>query len=336
MEKNYKSLTPFISKQMRDSGYLEDNKLTTLSTKHLKTDKCLEFNYYPNNKWCKKNERVIIGDNHPCCKYKYIPKYENIIDWGGRESINFSFLYQFCKNIDSNSESIHDNYLIYASRSRNINISNYFNRFYQKEKKPITVDGIIFHLLDSYLLNPIDINFSVKDFCRENSNYVIWMNLISVIFDILPPKHKQMFIKSNTYWNRDMWCLYLTFILHSSGSKLKERYKPLVDYDYSNFDNLYQYLYDNITDLKKLVGRDKIIPPWSDFILENIPEEDLVHQDDIEWGSSFEEPEEGVEELTKEEKKKKRKKERRRLEKERRELEKEEEEQERIWTEYRD
>lgn len=316
-------LTPFISKKIRD--YLEDTKtLTRLSRNYLKTDKCREFNYYPDNKWCKQNERVIIGDKYPCCKYKYIPKYENIIDdewWIGRDSINFSFLYQFCKTIFTNSKSIRDNYFIYGSKSHNLNVSSYFNHFYQKEKKPINIDGNEIYLLDSYLLNPIDINVSVKDFCREHSNYVIWMNLISVIFDILPPKHNQMFIKSNTYWNRDMWCLYLTFFLYGSPSNLKM--KRLVDYDYSNFDNLYQYLYDNFTDFKKLVGMDKIKPPWSDFILENIPEEYLVNEDDIEWASSFEEPEieEEEEPLTKEEKKKLR-----RLRKEQREEERLDEE----------
>lgn len=329
-------LTPFISKKIRDSGYLPISRwsepntktLTRLSRNYVKTDKCREFNYYPNNKWCKKKERVIIGDNYPCCKYKYLPKYQTVWDhrsegwWRGRKSRNFSFLYQFCKTIFTNSKSIHDNYLIYGSGD--LNVSSYFNHFYQKEKQPINIDGNEMYLLDGYILNPIDITESVRDFCHHNSNYVIWINLISVIFDILPPKHPEMIIHSDTYWNRDMWSLYLTFILFGSSSNPK--LKRLVDYDYSNFDNLYRYLrnYDNFPDLKKLVGRDKIIPPWSDFILKNIPEEYLVKEDDMEWGSSFEEPETEEEEevpLTKEEKKKLRR------------LRKEEEEEERRWLE---
>jgi len=60
-KKTYKSeptetLTPFITKKIR--GYVDDiDLLTRLSRKHLKTDKCREFNFYPNNKWCKKKRK---------------------------------------------------------------------------------------------------------------------------------------------------------------------------------------------------------------------------------------------------------------------------------------
>ena len=217
---------------------------------------------------------------------------------------------------------------MYGSSSSNI--PSYFNRFYQKEKKQIDIDEHKIYLLDSYLLNPININESVKDFCQNNSNYVIWMDVISVIFDILPPHHPSMIINTNTYWNRNMWSLYLTFILFKTS--LDKKMKKMVDFDYSNFDKLYQYIYSNFQDYKKLVGKDKIIPPWSDFILENIPEDFFVNEDDDDWGSSFQESDYDLDPkreenyfITAEEKKKQR-----RLEsKERKQIQKEEEEQER-------
>lgn len=227
---------------------------------------------------------------------------------------HFRVLYQFCKNILNNSSSIYKTYLLFqksvvkrrrpqfwdnswfkqALDNKNSDmeaefkkmVSHIFYNFYLKiDKGDWIVEGDNIQVLDRYLANPIDVNQSVFAFTRENDKYVIWRDLISVVASITPPPHdNNILIRTDYYdpvpWNKDMWCLYITFILYRSKSS---RYKRLVDYDYSDFDKLYRYIYITYQNPEMLIGGDKITSPSFDFMLENIPEKYLYRRDDEDF-----------------------------------------------------
>jgi hypothetical protein len=283
-------IIPSLSRHLED--IIPNKKRNTV-------DNCRRKGYYKLNNLCDfscDGEQIIKEEL--CCPYLFL-RINNII-------INYTYSYRLCKDLFSNYKNNYNTlYEFYINNSRGVcnnkdeyyrptliqlnevfrthyikKIKNYYNLFGNKKKSNIS---------KYYLEIVIDLNTKVNDymsyFISRGENQIIWKEFICPCLNIYFPKYDNLVIHNSGEWTREIWCLYITCILYKTTNT---KYIDIINYPNNHFDNLYNYLDENIEYLENLIGPDKIPEPWKGFKLNYIPGKYIIDDgDDDIWIDQF-------------------------------------------------
>lgn len=249
-----------------------------------------------NGRYTQLNSVNVTGDGTKygdyCCPYLFLRVNNRVF--------NFSYYYKRCQDLFQNYNIIKTSlYQFYIENNNSVDLKmtppspnigkrpfkelrNYYWNYYISRKK--TYHNLFKHgetttIRDSYLGILIDLNTSIKSymeyFMKRGENYVIWRDFLLPWMSIYFPQYDNLIISNYGSWTREVWCLYLTCMLFKSG----DRYKKLVNYPTNEFEKLFNYLDKNFIYLEKLVGDDKITPPWEGFILDRVSLQYIIRVD---------------------------------------------------------